>query len=88
VEDINAVITEVLNDDMAVKQEASEDNNDCEDITDEDIAFLYEVIQIDDIDEDLELIKPLTSTKMRKHKAKDTKPKNIKRIKIEKVIKI
>ncbi len=58
VEDINAVITEVLNDDMTVKQEANEDNNDkdCEDITDEDIALKYEVIQIDDIDEDLELL--------------------------------
>jgi hypothetical protein len=86
VENINAVITEVLNDDMTVKQEANKDNNDkdCEDITDEDIAFLYEVIQIDDIDEDLELIKPLTSTKKSKHKAKDTKPKNNERIKIEK----
>jgi hypothetical protein len=47
------VITEVLNDDMTVKQEANED---CEDITDEDIALKYEVIQIDDIDEDLELL--------------------------------
>jgi hypothetical protein len=45
-------------------------------------------MQIDDIDGDLELIKPLTSTKKRKHKAKNTKPKNNERIKIEKVIKI
>jgi len=81
VEDINAVITEVLNDDMTVKQEANEDNNDkdCEDITDEDIALKYEVIQIDDIDEDLELLLKRGNIKRKTQNQKISKESKLKK---------